>query len=105
MARGRKPQGDHTLTAAERSRLYRERHQAGAPSVRYRRPADRRSRAQRWRDAVAELLVLQDEYAAWFDTMPDSLRESPTGQMLQTIVDLELGELAAIEPPRGYGRD
>jgi hypothetical protein len=105
MARGRKPQGDHTLTVAERSRLYRERHQAGAPSVRYRRPADRRSRAQRWRDAVAELLVLQDEYTAWLDTMPDSLREGGTGQALQAIVDLDLGELAGIEPPRGYGRD
>ena len=73
--------------------------------ARYRRPADRRSRAQRWRDAVAELLVLQDEYAAWLDTMPDSLREGGTGQALQAIVDLDLGELAAIEPPRGYGRD
>ena len=105
MARGRKPSGERALTGAERMRLYRERHDTGAPSVRYRRPADRRSRAQRWRDAVAELLVLQDEYAAWLDTMPDSLREGGTGQALQAIVDLDLGELAAIEPPRGYGRD
>lgn len=105
MARGRKPQGERALSGAERMRLYRERHPAGAPSIRYRRPADRRSRARRWRDAVAELLTLQDEYAAWLDTMPDSLREGATAEALQAVVDLDLGELAAIEPPRGYGRD
>jgi transposase len=29
--------------------------------------ADRRSRAQRWRGAVAELITLQSEYAHWFE--------------------------------------
>ena len=29
------------------------------PVIRYRRPADRRSRAQRWCDAVGELVTLQ----------------------------------------------
>ena len=37
--------------------------------------------------------------------MPDPLREGATGGALQAIVDLDLGELGAIEPPRGYGRD
>jgi hypothetical protein len=105
MAQGRKPQGEHALTGAERQARYRARQDAGEPRVRYRRPADRRSRAQRWRDAVAELLILQDEYAAWLDTMPDPLREGATAEALQAIVDLDLGELAAIEPPRGYRRD
>lgn len=105
MARGRKPQDERALTGAERMRRFRERHPAGAPAVRYRKPADRRSRAQRWREAVAELLTLQDEYAAWLDTMPDALREGATAEALRAIVDLDLGELAAIEPPRGYGRD
>jgi hypothetical protein len=41
MARGRKPQGDQPLTAAERQARYRARH-ARAPVVRYRRLVDRR---------------------------------------------------------------
>jgi len=48
---------------------------------------------------------LQTEYAAWSDTLPDSLRDSATAQALQAIVDLDLDDLAAIVPPRGYGRD
>jgi hypothetical protein len=64
MPRGRHPQGDHPLSDAERQARHRARHQAEAPAVRYRRPADRRTRPQRWRDAVAELLTLQAEYVA-----------------------------------------
>jgi hypothetical protein len=37
--------------------------------------------------------------------LPESLREAATADVLQTIVDLDLEGLAAIEPPRGYGRD
>ena len=48
------------MTPAERSARYRATHQDGAPRIRYRRPADRRSKAQRWRDAVAELVELQE---------------------------------------------
>jgi hypothetical protein len=70
-----------------------------------RRPADRRSRPQRWRDAVIELLALQAEYAKWLAALPDSLSDSPTAEALEAIVDLDLTELADIEPPRGYGRD
>ena len=67
MPRGRQPEGDHALSDAERQARYRARRQAEqTPSrVRYRRPADRRARPQRWHDAVAELLALQAEYAAW----------------------------------------
>ncbi len=42
------------LTPAEKQRRYRERLKAGNRPVRYRTPRDRRSRAQRWCDAVAE---------------------------------------------------
>jgi hypothetical protein len=73
--------------------------------VRYRRPADRRSRAHRWRDAVAELVALQAEYAAWLDALPETLRDGATGEALQAIAELDLDELMAIDPPRGYGRD
>jgi hypothetical protein len=64
-----------------------------------------RSRPQRWRDAVVELLALQAEYAKWLEALPDSLSDSPTAEALGAIVDLDLTELADIEPPRGYGRD
>jgi hypothetical protein len=37
--------------------------------------------------------------------LPDSLRESATGEALQAIVELDLDDLAAIVPPRGCGRD
>jgi hypothetical protein len=48
---------------------------------------------------------LQAEYVAWFDSLPDSFRDTTTDQALQTIVNLDLSDLAAILPPRGYGRD
>ena len=107
MPKGRNPQGEHTLSNAERQARYRARRQAAAsaPVVRYRRPADRRTRPQRWRNAVAELLALHAEYTAWCDALPDSLRDTATAAALQAIVDLDLDELAAVTPPRGYGRD
>jgi hypothetical protein len=37
--------------------------------------------------------------------LPDSLRDSATAEALQAIVELDLNDLAAIVPPRGYGRD
>jgi len=107
MPRGRQPQGEQPLSNAERQARYRSHHQAQKPTpvIHYRRPADRRTRPQRWHNAVAELLALQAEYAAWCDALPDSLRDSPTAVALLAITELDLDELAAIVPPRGYGRD
>ena len=107
MPRGCKPQGDHALSNAERQARHRARHQAQTTAIvsRQRRPIDRSSRPQRWRDAVATLLTLQAEYAAWLAAIPDSLQDSATAGALETIVDLDLTPLADIEPPRGYGRD
>jgi hypothetical protein len=104
MVRGRKPQGDQPLTGAERQARYRVRH-ARAPVVRYRRPVDRRSRHQRWCDAVTELLSLQADYTQWFEALPEPLRDTATGEALEAIVDLDLDELLAVEPPHGFGRD
>jgi hypothetical protein len=104
MAKGRKPEGDQPLTGAERQARYRARH-AHAPVVRYRRPADRRSRHRRWRDAVDELVALQSEYTQWFQALPEPLRDTATGEALQALVDFQLDELLAIEPPHGFGRD
>jgi hypothetical protein len=107
MPRGRKPAGETSLSNAERQARYRARHQSPEPSIviRTRRPVDRRPRPQRWHDAVAELLALQVAYAAWLEALPDTLRGTATAEALQAIVDLDLDELAAVEPPRGYGRD
>ena len=112
MPRGRKPAGDRALTGAERQARYRAR--TGQPGIRYPRgtsrrakgqQTDRRSRPQRWRDAIAELLAVQAECAAWLDKLPEATQGSATGEALQAIVDLDLDELSAIEPPRGFGRD
>jgi hypothetical protein len=104
MPRGREPEGEAPLSNAARQARYRARHKE-AVTVRTRRPVDRRSRIQRWHDAVAELVEIQAGCAAWLDVMPESLRGTATAEALQTISDLDLDVLAAIEPPRGYGRD
>ena len=107
MPRGRKPDGEHALSNAERQARHRARRvtQPAAVTARMRRSADRRSRPQRWRDAVVELLVLQAEYAAWLEALPDSLRDSSIAEALEAIADLDLTALHETEPPRGYGRD
>jgi hypothetical protein len=107
MPRGRQPEGEHTLSSAERQARCRARRQAQQPpsNVRYHRPPVKRTRPQRWHDAVADLLALQAEYAAWYEGLPDNLRDNPTGEALETIVDLDLDALTAVVPPRGYGRD
>ncbi len=107
MPSGRKPDGETPLSNAERQARYRLRHREGQPpaAVESHRPVDRRSRPQRWHDAVAVLLALQAAYAAWLEALPDTLRGTATAVALQAIVDLDLETLAAIELPRGYGRD
>ena len=101
----RKPLGDRPMTAAQRQARYRAARTAARPVIHYRRAADHRSRVRRWHDAVAVLLALQEEYRAWLQALPGSLQDSATAEALQTIVDLDLGELQAIEPPKGFGRD
>ena len=100
----RRTLGDKPMTNAERQARYRAR-VAARPVTHYRRAAARRSRTQRWRDAVAELVALQAECAQWFETLPDPLHNTATGEALQAIADLDLSDLLVIEPPRGYGRD
>ena len=43
--------------------------------------------------------------SAWLDNLPPNLESSPLAHKLQAIAELDLEELQAIEPPRGYGRD
>jgi hypothetical protein len=97
--------GTLPMTSAERqarrrARLRRQRPLQPAPLAR--RPPPR---LQRWAAAVATLIALQDEYRAWLDNLPTSLEGSRLAEKLQAIVELDLEELRAIDPPRGYGRD
>ena len=105
---GRKPQGEHALTGAERQARYRVRHKGPAPAMARHRPstaARTAPRVRRWHAAVGELVALQAEYAAWLAALPETTRDGATGEALQAIIDLDLDEIMAIQPPRGFGRD
>ena len=106
MPRGREPEGQTALTNAERQARHRARRQVARPPLPLQpsRPA-RRSRAKRWNGALAEMLAVQAECAAWFEALPESLRDSATAEALQEIIDLDLDAIAAVQPPLGYGRD
>jgi len=97
--------GETAMTSAERQARYRAMHAGGAPVIRIRRPVGRRSRIQRWNDTVASAVELQAEYAAWLEALPDNQQDSSLAEALRAIVELDLSELQALEPPRGFGRD
>ena len=101
----RKSIGATAMTDAERQARYRAVRAAGKPVVRVRRALDHRGRARRWTDHVTGLVEGQVEYAAWLDSLPENLRDSALAEALQAICDLDLSELQAIIPPRGFGRD
>lgn len=109
MPTGRKPDGEHAMSNAQRQARYRARHATAALvapiAARAHPPANRRSRPQRWRAAVTEMLSLQAEYADWLTALPESLQDSPTADALEIIVDLDFASLANIDLPRRYGRD
>ncbi len=107
---GRKPEAAQAMTGAERQARYRARHDMPTDTMaamRHRPPGKSRTatRVRRWTAAVDELIALQAEYAAWLQALPEATRDGPTGEALQAIVDLDLDEITAIQPPRGFGRD
>jgi hypothetical protein len=103
------------MSVAERSAAYRARRKAEieaagkAPVIRlrYRRPADRRSKPQRWADAVETLAELLDGYQDWRDTLPASLTDSALADRLDEVLALRdaVEQLQAAELPKGFGRD
>lgn len=107
MPRGRKPEGDVALSNAERQARHRARRLLLQPpaAIKRRPAAARRSRTKRWNDALVEMLAVQAECMAWFDVLPESLRDSATAAALQEMIELDLEAIAAVQPPRGYGRD
>jgi hypothetical protein len=99
-------EGSAALSNAERQARHRARIQAVQPRITTKRPAAARpSRSKRWNDALAEMTAVQAECAAWFEALPESLRDSATASALQDMIDLDLDAIAAVQPPRGYGRD
>jgi hypothetical protein len=96
------------MTGAERQARYRA-HLAGRviqseptpPATPRRAPG----RQKRWDAGVAMLRAVQAECARWLETMPEVLRDTPTGEALQAVIDLDLDEIATIKLPQGYGRD
>jgi hypothetical protein len=107
MPSSRLPEGPAALNNAERQARHRAKVLALRPPLPAKHPkaTGRRSRSKRWNDALAELLAVQAECAAWFEALPESLRESPTADGLQERIDLDLEAIAAVQPPLGYGRD
>ena len=62
--------------------------------------------SRRWNDTIAALAEPHRlEYGGWLDALPDNQHDSATAEALRAIVELDLPELLAIEPPRGFGRD
>lgn len=112
---GPPPRGDRAATSAERSAAYRARRKIAveaAPTkppavVRYRRPADRRSRPEQWADAVRTLADLLDQFQEWRDKLPSSLANSATAEALDAVLELRgnVEDLQAVELPKGFGRD
>jgi hypothetical protein len=112
---GPQPRGDRAATPAERSAAYRARRKAAAADapakppvvVRYRRPADRRSRPEQWADAVQTLADMLDQFQEWRDKLPSSLTNSATADALDAVLELRghIEELQAVELPKGFGQD
>jgi hypothetical protein len=97
------------LSDAERAARYRERRKAIEKPVvvRYRRPADRRSKAKQWDDAVDALLGILDGYQEWRDNMPGGVSDSATAQRLDDMLALRdlVEQLQGVDLPMGFGRD
>src|SRR5664279_1525623 len=109
------PAANRAATPAERSAAYRARRKVTAAAtptkppvvVRYRRPADRRSRPERWADAVQTLADMLDQFQEWRDNLPSSLEGSATAEALDVVLELRghVEDLQAVELPKGFGRD
>jgi len=97
--------GETAMSGAERQARWRAARAQGVPVTRVRPPANRHSRARRWKDTLAALTALQAEYTAWLEALPDNQQDGATAEALRAIAELDLSELQAIEPPRGFGRD
>jgi len=97
---GTLPMSPAQRQARHRAELHQQRPVPSAAPTRRIAP-----RPTRWSAAVATLINLQEEYRAWLENLPPNLESSRLADKLQVIAELDLDDLQAIDPPRGYGRD
>ena len=73
------------LSNAERQRRYRERRQVEQPIRRYetRQTKGRKSRPQRWREALDQLRALQEEYESWLENCRTDCETNPRQRCLK----------------------
>ena len=78
-----------------------------------------KSRPERWsaaastaESAVQELVDIQQEFSDWKDNLSENLQNSPVGEKLETICNIDLSsaadavsEAAGADIPLGFGRD
>ena len=95
------------LSGAQRQARLRAKQAAGTRLVRYRRPADRRSRPKQWADAVEVLTACLEAYRQWRENLPAGLADSEIAIQLDAVLALEelVEQLRDAELPRGFGRD
>lgn len=77
------------------------------------------TKAQQWAEACSQaisaletLISMQEEYQEKLDNLPENLHNSPYGEKLQAVCDLDLQsaldttqEADGADLPLGYGRD
>lgn len=69
-------------------------------------------------EALTELEELKDEYQGWYDNMPEGLQQSPTGEKLQEVTNLDfeyedpleamrtkIDDAEGVDLPLGWGKD
>ena len=81
------------LSKAQRQWWNPERRQAQEPRGRSLRRHDRRSRPQRWTEAVETLQELQEQYHEWLQSLSASLHDSTLAEKLRAICALDLAQL------------
>src|ERR1700712_414835 len=100
---GGRPEGEQALTGAERQARYRQRpgqaQEQGTVQAMPRRLPRGPTLSRRWNETVAGLVALRAEYARWLEALPEATRDTATGEALQAMVDLDLEEIIAIQPP------
>lgn len=98
-------------TSADRQRAYRARQSEPTTRASHTQAAKPRrppSRPSRLAVLASSLQVLQAEYEAWLEALPESMSDGDLAERLRETIE-QLGAaadlVAEIEPPRGFGRD
>ena len=101
----RKPIGETAMTDAERQARYRAARATGVPVVHVHRPVDHRGGHVAGPTTSPASCKRRLSMRPGWKTCRTAFRTAPTAEALRTICDLDLSELQAIIPPRGFGRD